>query len=193
MRASRRQQQACVWKAAADGTCACVAIAIVRSNRGHRPEWLPLVACSNAAGVSCIAADPRAPGRPWATGDRGSTAESPSHVARLFKLSYRCADWAWACPATRAARCAAADRSHRRTASARSVSIGSVMRASSNASEYHRNKPSPEPILPRATKHICLCKMLAAATTDPRRAALARVPLLANSDPKARSALCIRI
>jgi hypothetical protein len=35
--------------------------------------------------------------------------------------------------------------------------------------------------------------MLAAATTDPRRAALVRLPLLANSDPKARSALCIRI
>ena len=33
----------------------------------------------------------------------------------------------------------------------------------------------------------------AGRSTDPRRAALVRVPLLANSDPKARSALCIRI
>jgi len=34
--------------------------------------------------------------------------------------------------------------------------------------------------------------MLAAATTDPRRAALVRVPLPADSDPKARSALHTR-
>jgi hypothetical protein len=67
MRASRRQQQACVWNAAAGGTCARVAIAIVRSDRGYSPEWLPLAACSRYLGISCMSADPRAPGCPWAT------------------------------------------------------------------------------------------------------------------------------
>ena len=50
MHASRREQQVCVWKAAADGTCARVAIAIVRSDRGYSPEWLPLAACSRCSG-----------------------------------------------------------------------------------------------------------------------------------------------
>ena len=80
----------------------------------------------------------------------------------------------------------------RRTASARSGCIGSIMRAPSYAIDHHRSKPSPEPILHRATKRWCFCEMLAAAATDPRRAALVRLPLLANSDPTARSALCIR-
>ena len=31
-------------------------------------------------------------------GDRSRSGESQSNVARLFKLSYRCADWAWAGP-----------------------------------------------------------------------------------------------
>jgi hypothetical protein len=57
MHASRRQQQACVCSAAADGTC-------VRHHRNGcdlievaAPEWLPCAACSNAPD------DPRAPGR----------------------------------------------------------------------------------------------------------------------------------
>ena len=96
-------------------------------------------------------------------------------------------DWAWTCPATRAASCSEADG--RRTASARSVSIGSIMRAPSHAIDHHRSKPSPEPILHRATRRLCFCEMLSAAATDPRRAALARMTSLADSDPKARSAL----
>ena len=83
MHASRRQQQACVGKAAAGGMCACVALVIVRSDRGHRPERLPLAACSRYLGISCMSADPRAPGRPWATA--GATVES--HVARLGKFA----------------------------------------------------------------------------------------------------------
>ena len=59
------------------------------------------------------------------------------------------------------------------------------------ASDHHRNKPSLEPILHRATKRICFCGMRAAAKTDRRRAALVRVPSLAVSDPKIRSALRI--
>ena len=67
MRASRRQQQACVGKAAARGMCTFVAMVIgdlieVTAPNGFR--W-PLVA--DAPGASCISADPRAPGRPWAT------------------------------------------------------------------------------------------------------------------------------
>jgi hypothetical protein len=41
-----------------------------------------------------------------------------------------------------------------------------------------------------ATKRLCFCELLAAVMTD-RCAALVRLPLLANSDPKARSALRI--
>ena len=67
MHASRRQQQACVWNVAAGGMCAFVAMVIgdlieVTAPNGFR--W-PLVA--DAPGASCISADPRAPGRPWAT------------------------------------------------------------------------------------------------------------------------------
>ena len=113
-------------------------------------------------------------------GDRGSKVES--HVVRLFKFEppmcsvHHTADWARACPATRAASCSAADCG--RTASARSGCIGSIMRAPSNASYHHRNQPSLEPILPRATKRGCYCGMLVAATTDLRRAALARMTSL---------------
>ena len=55
------------------------------------------------------------------------------------------------------------------------VSIGSIMRAPSYAIDYHRSKPSPEPILHRATECIRFCEVRAAATTDPRRGALARM------------------
>ena len=63
--------------------CACVASVIVRSDRGHRPERPPLAARSRYPGISCMSADPRAPGRPWATA--GATVES--HVARLGKFA----------------------------------------------------------------------------------------------------------
>ena len=111
--------------------------------------------------------------------DRGGTGES--HVVRLFKFvppmcSVHSRTGQLACPATHAASCSAADG--RRSASARSVSIGSIMRAPSHAIDHHRSKPSPEPILPRATKRGCYCGMLVAATTDPRRAALARMTSL---------------
>ncbi len=90
-------------------------------------------------------------------------------------------------PAIRAFRCLAADS--RRTAS---VGIGSIMRAPSYAIDHHRSNPSPEPILHRAFERIRFCEMLVASKTDPRRAALVRVQLVANSDSKARSALRIR-
>ena len=106
-------------------------------------------------------------------------------------MRHRCAvctaDWARAWPATHAASCSAADCG--RTASAGSGCIGSNMRAPSHAIDHHRNRPALEPILHRATKRRCFCEMLVAATTDPRRAALARMTLLVVSDPKARSAL----
>ncbi len=110
----------------------------LRSDRGHRPERLPLAACSSYLGMSCVSADHRAPGCPWATA--GATVEA--HVARLCKFDVRCAqqDSAWACPATRAASCSAAEG--RRAASARSVSIGSIMGAPSCAIDHHRSKPS---------------------------------------------------
>ena len=155
--------------------CACVAMVIVRSDRGHRPERLSLAACSRYLGISCVSANPRAPGCPWAT-----AVERSSHTLRgSSSLSHRCAvcttaDWARACPAARAASCSAADCG--RTASAGSGCISSIMRAPSSAIDHHRSKPSLEPILPRATRRGYFCGMLAAATTDPRRAALVRVP-----------------
>jgi hypothetical protein len=179
MHASRRQQQACVGKAAAGVMCACVASVIVRSDRGHRPERLPLAARSRYLGISCMSADPRAPGCPWAT----AVARS-SHTWRgSASLRHRCAvcttaDWARACPATRAASCTAADCG--RTASTGSGCIGSIMRAPPSAIDHHRNRPALEPILPRATERGCFCGMLVAATTDPARAALVCVPVLAG-------------
>ena len=93
-------------------------------------------------------------------------------------------------PATRAASCLAADSGRTasgrvRLASARSC-VPLRMRSITTGVSHL------EPILHRATKRIRFCEMLAGATTDPRRAALVRVPLLADSDPKARSALRIR-
>ena len=99
----------------------------VAAPKGFR---LPLV--SDAPGASCISADPRAPGRPWATAVALSSHTSPGSAS----LRHRCAvctvaDWARAWPATHAASCSAADS--RRTASAGSGCIGSIMRAPSHA------------------------------------------------------------
>ena len=179
MHASRRQQQACVGKAAAGGICACVAMVIVRSDRGHRPERLPLAACSSYLGISCVSADPREPGRPWATA--GATVES--HVARLCKFA--------------PPMCSVHSRTGRRRAlrlvrlAARQLTAVAQPLQGPFASartcvplritiDHHRSKPSLEPILDRATKRRCFCAMLAAATTDPRRAALVCVPVLAG-------------
>jgi hypothetical protein len=69
----------------------------------------------------------------------------------------------------------AAEQLAGRTASARSVCIGSIDRAPSSAIDHHRNRPSAEPILHWATECIGFGEMRAAATTDPQRAALAHV------------------
>ena len=53
----------------------------------NSPEWLPLAACSSAPDVSCIFADPRATGRPWATAGALSSHRSPGSSS----LSRRCA------------------------------------------------------------------------------------------------------
>ena len=74
----------------------------------------------------------------------------------------------------------------RRTASARSGCIGSIMRAPSFAIDHHRSKPSPQPILHRATELRCVCEMPSAAT----RCTCSRA-LFPVSDPTARSALRI--
>ncbi len=115
--------------------CACVTIAMARSDRDYSPERLPLAACNSLLGISRICAELRAPGRPWAT---------------------------------------------------------TVALREAYASNRHRNKPSPEPILPRATKRICFREMLVAAKTYPRRAALVSMSLRTVSDAKASSVLRIR-
>ncbi len=96
--------------------CACATMVIVRSDRDHSPEWLPLPACSNAPGVSCIiSADPRAPGCPWATAvallSHGHFTAAPQVELPMCRL---CMGWPTLQPTTRAA-------------SARSGCIGSIM------------------------------------------------------------------
>ena len=87
MHASRRQQQAYVWNAASAGTCVryhgdrCDLIEI------NSPGWRPLAACRNYLGISCISADHRAWGRPWAT-----AVALASHTSRgSSSLRHRCA------------------------------------------------------------------------------------------------------
>ena len=67
MHASRRQQQACVRYAASAGTSVCHHGDRCDLSEVAAPGWLPLAACSNAPDVSCMSADARASGRPWAT------------------------------------------------------------------------------------------------------------------------------
>ena len=132
MHASRRQQQACVGKAAAGGICArchgnrCDLIEVTAPS-GFR---LPLVAV-----IWVCPASPLTRGR---RDVRGRLREQlSSHTSRgSASLRHRCAvctiaDWARAWPATHAASCSAADS--RRTASAGSGCIGSIMRAPSHA------------------------------------------------------------
>ena len=179
MHVRSRQQLDYFREAAARGTCARH-----HSNRCDliettAPEWLPLAACSNAPGVSCMPSDPRASGRPWAT-----AVALASHTSRgSSSLRRRCAVCAAGLGnghALRLVRPAA----QQLTAVAQPLQ-GPVASARSCVPlritiDHHRSKPSPEPILDRATKRRCFCGMLAAATTDPRRAALARVPVLAG-------------
>jgi hypothetical protein len=58
-------------------------------------------------------------------GDRSSTGKSRSNVARLFKLSYQCADWAWAGP--RLVQLAARQPDSGRTASGKVGCVGAIM------------------------------------------------------------------
>jgi hypothetical protein len=99
MHASRRQHRRRASGKPPPVARACVTMVIVRSERGcAAPEWLLLAACRNYLGISCMSADPRATGRPWATA--GGTGES--HVARLFTFSppmgsVRSRTGQWAC------------------------------------------------------------------------------------------------
>jgi hypothetical protein len=165
----------------------------VRSDRDYIPGRRPRATCSNAPDECCISADPRAPGLPCAT-----AVALLSHTSRgSSSLRHRCA----VCVAglgnghalhlmRLAARqlTAVAQPLQGPLASARLCVPLRVRSITTGVSHLY------EPILHRATKRRCLCAMLAAATTDPRRAALVRVPCtsLADSDPKARSALRIR-
>jgi hypothetical protein len=158
------------------------------------PEWLPLAGCRNYLGISCMSADHRATGRPWAT-----AVALASHTSRgSSSLRHRCA----VCTAglgnghaLRLVRLAArqltavAQPLQGPLASARSTGPLRVRSITTGVSHLYRSFIGA----PSACAYRHFCEMLAAATTDPRRAALVRVPLLANSDPKARSALCIRI
>jgi hypothetical protein len=103
-------------KAAADGMCVHVTMVIVRSDRGHSPEWLPRAACSNAPGASCISADPRAPG---CRGDRGTTGTVESRWALQGCAANVQTGRGLGSPAARAASCSAADG--RRTVLVRQV------------------------------------------------------------------------
>ena len=79
-----------------------------------------------------------------------------SHVARLFKFALPMCRLGMGWPAARAASCSAADGG--RTASAR-VRFHGPDHVPLHAIDHHRNTPSLEPILHRATKRICFCEM----------------------------------
>jgi hypothetical protein len=85
-------------------------------------------------------------GHPWAI----AVAPSSRMLRGSSSLRHRCAvctaDWAWACPATRVAQ-------------GLLRSVGSIMIAPSNASDHHRNRPSPKPMLCRASRRLCFCEM----------------------------------
>ena len=132
-----------------------------------------------------VSLEPRARGHPWAI------AVAPPHVARFFTFVPSVCSvhsrLGMGMPCDSGSSCSATDG--RCAACARSLSIGSIMIAPSNASDHHRNRQSPEPMLRRASGRLCFCQMMAAATMDPRHVALVPMPALADSDPKARSAL----
>jgi len=140
MHASRRQQQACVWNAASGGMCV----------RYHGDHCDPSeVAAPNGVRLQPVGIIWVYPASPLTTGRRDVRGRPRWHCRVTLRAArhvcatdVQCAqqDWAWACPATRAASCSAADG--RRTASARSVSIGSIMCAPSCAIDHHRSKPS---------------------------------------------------
>jgi hypothetical protein len=165
----------------------------LRSDRGHRPERLPLAACSSYLGMSCVSADPRAPGCPWATAVALS-----SHTSRgSSSLRHRCA----VCTAglgdghaLRLVRLAArqltaiAQPLQGPLASARSCVPLRVRSITTGVSHLYRADPSSghqAPMLLRdaggyddGSATCCTCSRALSS--------------LADSDPKARSALRIR-
>jgi hypothetical protein len=122
----------CVWNAASAGT-------FVR-HHGDRCD-LSEVAAPNGVRLQPV-------GDGTSVGGRGSTGES--HVARVFKFA--------------PPMCSVRSRTGHghalrlvrlaRTASARFGYVGSIMGAPSCAIDHHRTKPSPEPILRRATERL---------------------------------------
>ena len=155
IRDARVQQaaaQACVWNAASDGMCV----------RHHRNRCdLNEAAAPDGFRLQLAAMLRMYPASPLTRGRRDVRVRPRWHcrvtcraARHVCGTDVQCAqqDWAWTCPATRAASCSAADSGH--TASARSGSIGSIMRAPSHAIDHHRGKPSLGPILHRATKRI---------------------------------------
>jgi hypothetical protein len=165
------------------------------SERGLcRPIWASLRACKLQVPAAMHMGCTRPTGSsrlacgkppPMACPCAAAACQRKSH----FKVSYRCASWAWAGPRIlQLASYSAGDGG--REASATFGYIESIMRAPSAASDHNRNESHPEPILHRPTLRISFGEML--ATTYPRRTALAHVPVLTVSDPKASSALRIK-
>ncbi len=159
------------------------------------PEWRPLAACSNAADVSCISADHRATARPRAT-----AVALASHTSRgSSSLRHRCA----ACTAglgnghaLRLVRLAArqltavAQPLQGPLASARSTVPLRVRSITTGVSHLYRADPSSGHQAPILVRDAGGCDD-GSATRRTCSRALSRSSL-ADSDPKARSALRIR-
>ena len=165
----------------------------LRSDRDYSPEWLPLAACSNAPDVSCISADHRAPGRPWATAVALS-----SHTSRgSSSLRHRCAVCAAGLgnghalrlvrPAARQLT-AVAQHLQGPLASARSCVPLRVRSITTGVSHLYRADPSSGHQAPMLLRDAGGCDDGSATRCTCSRA----LSSLADSDPKARSALRIR-
>ena len=164
---------------------------LIEINSPERDEWLPLAACSNDPDVSRKPTDPRARGRPWAT---GSTVES--HVARLFKFAPPMCSVISRTGhghALRLVRLAArkltavAQPLQGPLASARSC-VPLRMRSITPVSQLYRADPSSGHQAPMLLRDAGGCDDGSAA----RRTCSRALSSLADSDPKARSALRTR-
>ena len=166
---------------------------LIEINSPERDEWLPLAACSNAPDVSRKPTHPRASGRPWAT-----AVALPSHTSRgSSSLRHRCAVCAAGLGnghALRLVRLAArqltavAQPLQGPLASARSCVPLRMRSITTGVSHLYRADPS--------SGHQALMLLRGACGCDDgpttRRTCSRALSSLADSDPKARSALRTR-
>ena len=157
------------------------------------PEWRPLAGCRNYLGISCMSADHRATGRPWAT-----AVALASHTSRgSSSLRHRCAVCTAGLgngPALRLVRLSArqltavAQPLQGPLASARSCVPLRMRSITTGVSHLYRADPSSGHQALMLLRDACGCHDGSAT----RRTCSRVLSSLADTDPKARSALRIR-